>query len=391
MQKKSSRATPPFWRNRKVMPVISQIAFLMIVLTILYYFISNANTGLKQFGMSLGFGFLENNASFSISEALIEYTPTDSYGRAILVGILNTLRIAFFGIIFASMIGLTVGIARLSNNWLLSKIAWIYVEVFRNTPLLVQIFIWYFAVFLTLPKIEEAVKVGPAYFSNRGSAIPWFEGTGGGLVWGLLFVIGVIVAIVIYRLLMKKQIENGKRMYPLVSSFLILGLAGVIAFVISGTGPFSITLPSIDGKVFIGGLRVSPEYLSILFALVIYTSTFIAEIVRAGIQGVEKGQIEASKALGFKESTSLRLVVFPQAIRIIIPPLTSQYLNLTKNSSLAVAVGYQEVVSIGNTIMNQSGRTIEMILVMITVYLIFSLTTSLIMNIFNNKFQLVER
>ncbi|MBD8069686.1 amino acid ABC transporter permease [Bacillus sp. PS06] len=391
MPKNTSTVTTPFWRNKKVIPIILQILFAVIVFIAGYYFVTNAIAGLNQMGMKFGFNFLKNTASFPISETLIEYSPTDTYGKAFLVGLLNTFRVAFFGVIFATIIGIFVGIARLSNNWLVSKLATVYIEVFRNTPLLVQIFIWYFAVFLTLPRIEEVLKVGPIYFSNRGTAVPWFETHGSSLVWGIFILAGIVLAIVLYKLLMKKEVETGKRKYPVISSIVGLLVVFLVAFAITGTGPISITTPTIVGKGYVGGLIISETFASILVALVIYTSTFIAEIVRAGIMGVPKGQVEAAKALGFKNSTSLRLVIFPQAIRIIIPPLTSQYLNLTKNSSLAVAVGYQDIVSIGGTIMNQTGRAVEAILIMILVYLTFSLLTSLFMNFFNKKFQLVER
>ncbi|MFC4322060.1 amino acid ABC transporter permease [Litchfieldia salsa] len=391
MAKNTSTVTTPFWRNKKIIPILLQILFTIVVFIAGYYFVTNAIAGLNQMGMKLGFDFLKNTASFSISEALIEYAPTDTYGRALLVGLLNTLRVAFFGIIFASIIGVVIGVSRLSNNWLLSKLATVYIEVFRNTPLLVQIFIWYFAVFLTLPRIEEAVNFGPFYFSNRGAAIPWFETHGGSLLWIVLTIAGVVFSVITYKYLMKKEVLSGKRNYPVIFSLSLIFISFLVAFSISGAGPVNITTPVVEGKAYVGGYTISETFAAILVALVIYTSTFIAEIVRAGIMGVPKGQVEAAKALGFKNSTALRLVIFPQAIRIIIPPLTSQYLNLIKNSSLAIAVGYQDIVSVSYTTMNQTGRAVEGVVIMIIVYLTFSIVTSLFMNFFNKKFQLVER
>lgn len=383
--------TTPFWRDKRIVPILLQVLFAALVLAGGYYFIANAINGLQQIGINLGFNFLKNTSGFTISESLIDFQPTDTYGRAIIVGILNTLRIAFIGIILTSIIGLFVGIAKLSNNWLVSKLATVYIEIFRNTPLLVQIFIWFFAVLLPLPRIEEALKLGPVFFSNRGIAIPWFEAHSNTILWGIGMIVGLMVAVIFFKALMKKQLESGKRKYPFISAIVSFIVIILITLIFTKTGPVTIHTPSVSGRGFVGGQTLSPGYSAILISLVIYTSTFIAEVIRAGIQGVPKGQIEAAKALGLKSSTTMRLVIFPQGIRIIIPPLTSQYLNLVKNSSLAVAVGFQDIVSVGGTVMNQTGRAVEVISIMIAVYLTFSLITSILMNIFNQKVQLVER
>lgn len=390
--KKETSVTTPFWRNTRIIPIILQVIFVVIVIAASYYLLSNALAGLKQLGIKLGFGFLENTASFSIGETLIQYSAADSYSRAFLVGLTNTLRVAIIGVILASVVGILVGIAKLSTNWLVSKIAEIYIEIFRNTPLLVQIFIWYFAVFLPLPRIENSLNLGSLfYFSNRGMAIPWFEKTSGSLIWFVFLIIGLVLAVIMWKLMIKRQVEGGKRTFPSLWSAGALLFSFLVAFVMTLEAPLNLVLPTVEGKFFVGGYTVSPEFSAILVGLVIYTSTYIAEIVRAGILGVPKGQVEAARALGVKNSTTLRLVIFPQAIRIIIPPVTSQYLNLIKNSSLAVAVGYPDLVSVGGTILNQTGRAIEVIIIMIAVYLTFSLLTSLFMNYFNKKFQLVER
>nr|WP_204500540.1 ABC transporter permease subunit [Aquibacillus albus] len=368
-----------------------QIIFVLIVLIVGGYLINNAIAGLERIGIELGLGFLGSTASFNISESLIDYQPTDTYGRAVMVGVLNTIKVSVIGIILATIIGIFVGIARLSNNWLVQKIAGLYIEIFRNTPLLVQIFIWYFAVFLKFPQVKEAFEIGPMYLSNRGAAIPWFELHSGSLIWSLLFIIGIIAAIIFWKTRLNTQVKTGERKYPFVWAIGSFITALILAFVFTQQGPVDMTYPVLGNFNFEGGHTVTPEFLAILIGLTAYTATYIAEIVRAGILSVSKGQKEAAKALGLKNSTTMRLVVFPQAIRIIIPPVTSQYLNLTKNSSLAVAVGYADLVSVGNTTLNQTGHAVEMILIMILVYLTLSLLTSLFMNIFNKKSQIVER
>ncbi|MEK4651333.1 MULTISPECIES: amino acid ABC transporter permease [Niallia] len=381
----------PLWRNRKVVPIISQIIFVLIVGIVIAFMVRNVISGLEQIGLVLGLDYLNLKASFPIAESIISYTPDDPYTRALLVGLLNTLKVSVFGIILATIIGVIVGVARLSNNWLVRKVATVYVEVFRNTPLLVQIFIWNFAVFLPMPKIQDAISVGPFYFSNRGASIPWFTLQDNTLIWLVILIFLIAGSIILFKKLTKVSIESGKSTYPFISSVGLIVIGTIIIYIILGNGPLGFSVPVFNGNSFEGGTSLSIGFMSVLVALTIYTSTYISEIVRAGIMGVPKGQTEAAKALGFKSHTALRLIIFPQAIRIIIPPLTSQYLNLIKNSSLAMAVAYQDIVGIGNTIINQTGHTLETLLIVISVYLLFSLTTSLLMNIFNKKFQLVER
>lgn len=390
MESKKAQATP-LWRNKKVLPILIQILFVAIVGFVITIMVRNVQVGLEQIGLKIGLDFLNLKASFPIAESLISYTPEDPYSRAIIVGLLNTLKVSFFGVIIASVLGVIMGVARLSSNWLIRSLATVYVEVFRNTPLLVQIFIWNFAVFLPMPKIQDASSIGSFYFSNRGAAIPWFTLHENTLIWIGVMVILAAIAILLFKKLTSISIANGKSTHPIIAviGFLVIGF--ILFYFILGNGPFGISVPEFNGTAFVGGTSLSIGFLSMLVALSIYTSTFIAEIVRGGILGVPKGQTEAAKALGFKSPTALRLIIFPQAIRIIIPPLTSQYLNLIKNSSLAMAVAYQDIVGIGSTIINQTGHTFEIILIMIAVYLLFSLGTSLFMNFFNKKFQLVER
>lgn len=390
MELQKKKATP-LWRNKKVVPIILQILFVIIIGSLLSILVHNTRIGLDRIGIRFGFDFLDLRAGFNINESLIAYSTSDPYVRALMVGLLSTLRVSFFGIILSTVIGVLVGIAKMSSNWLLSKVASVYIEVFRNTPLLLQIFILNFAVFLSLPTIQEAVGIGPFYLSNRGAVIPWFtihDATG---LWGVLLLVYLIGSFFVFKWLMAKEIEEGKETHPFLSAFGVFSLLYVVTFFIFGQGPVNMLLPAFTGDNVVGGLALTTPFLSILLALTIFTSTYIAEIVRGGIQAVPKGQTEATQALGFRPANAMRLVIFPQAVRIIIPPMTSQYLNLIKNSSLALAVGYQEIVGVGNTVMNQSGRTLEVILIIIGVYLFFNLTISVIMNYFNKKFQLIER
>ncbi|OJF94042.1 amino acid ABC transporter permease [Alkalibacterium sp. 20] len=388
LQKKKST---PLWRNKKMIPIILQILFVIIIGSLLWILVHNTRIGLDRIGIRFGFDFLDLRAGFNINESLIEYSTSDPYARALLVGLLSTLRVSFFGIILSTIIGVLVGIAKMSSNWLLSKVASIYIEVFRNTPLLLQIFILNFAVFLSLPTIQEAIGVGPFYLSNRGAVIPWFNTHDLTWMWSLLLLVYVIGSFLVFKWLMKKEIEEGRDTHPFSAAFGVFVLLNIVTFFVFGQGPVNMLVPKFTGDTIVGGLALTTPFLSILLALTFFTSTYIAEIVRGGIQAVPKGQTEATQALGFRPANAMRLVIFPQAVRIIIPPMTSQYLNLIKNSSLALAVGYQEIVGVGNTVMNQSGRTLEVILVIIGVYLFFNLTISLIMNYFNKKFQLIER
>ncbi|MRI68454.1 amino acid ABC transporter permease [Gracilibacillus thailandensis] len=391
MKNSDANMSTPFWRDNRVIPILFQLLFVAVLIGVMYYLINNAINGLQALGINLGFDFLQNMASFNIGESIIEYQSTDTYMKAILVGILNTIKVSVIGIVFATIIGVIVGISRLSSNWLVQKLATIYIEIFRNTPLLVQILIWYFAVFLALPDVKESVKIGPIFLSNRGAAIPWFHTATGSTTWLILFLSGVLLAVIVWRYRLHIQVKSGKKQYPLLWGFLGLVFPLVLAWLLTQQAPITIESPVLGNFNFEGGYIISENFLAIFLALTIYTATYIAEIVRGGILSVSKGQMEASSALGLKYSTSMRFVVFPQAIRIIIPPVTSQYLNLTKNSSLAIAAGYPDLVYVAETINNQTGRAIQSIVIMITVYLILSIITSVFMNVFNNKVQIVER
>ena len=392
MKKLSSSTSPPFWRDKRVIPILLQAIFALLVMLLGAFFFTNALGSLKQMGMSFGYDFLGKMASFDIGDKLIEFSSTDTYGKAFLVGILNTIKVALIGIILATILGFIIGISRLSNNWLAKTVATVYVEVFRNTPLLVQIFIWFYAVFLSFPSIEKSLNAfGLFYFSNRGTVIPWFELTPSSMIWFISLLVGLFLSYIVWKVRIIKQVETGQRKYPLFWALGSLVGWGVITWIFTLQSPLLLSVPVIAGRGFDGGYTIGPGFGALLVALVMYTASYIAEIVRGGILAVPKGQVEAAKALGLKSPTILRLVILPQAIRIIIPPLTNQYLNLIKNSSLAAAVAYPELVGVGITVLSQTGKSVEVISIVILVYLSMSLFTSLLMNIFNKYTQLVER
>ncbi|XTZ11622.1 MAG: amino acid ABC transporter permease, partial [cyanobacterium endosymbiont of Rhopalodia inflata] len=344
-------------------------------------------------GLNFGLFFLidsDRTASFSISDSLIPYSSTDSYGRAVLVGLLNSLRVMISGIILAFILGITVGLGRLSDNWLVRKMASIYVETLRNTPLLLQLFFWYFAVFLKFPKIYDPGSFwGLIFFSNQGIYLPRPLGTLQTFLALGFIVFNSFLAGLVWRKRNQMIVQLTKK--EITYQGLLLG---VLIFV-SLTFIFGIDwqLPQYNSDINLiqGGLNLSPEFSTLLLGLTIYTAAFIAEIVRAGIQSVSKGQWEAATALGLNPSLMMRLVIFPQALRVMIPPLTSEFLNLAKNSSLAVAIGYNDLYAVANTVSNQTGKAVEMLLVVMITYLVFNLIISTAMNRLNAMVRLKER
>lgn len=379
--------------NPKVRSWLFQIILGVVIAYLAVAGWNNMNANLQAAGVASGFGFLDENAGFSVAQSLIEYDQgTSSYGRVYVVGVLNTLLVAFFGIILATILGFVVGIARLSNNWIVSRLATAYVEFLRNLPLLLQIFIWYFGVLRLLPQPRDSLELGVfGLLNNRGYFAPkpvW--GDGGAFVL-YAFIVGIIVAFVVSRWANQRQMATGQR-FPSVWVGLgaIFGLP-LIVFLAMGA-PLTFDMPVLGGFRPSGGMTVIPEFIALLVALSTYTAAFIAEIVRAGILGVSKGQSEAAHSLGLRQGQNLRLVVIPQALRIIIPPLTSQYLNLTKNSSLAVAIAYPELTSVfAGTALNQTGQAVEIVSITMLTYLTFSLLTSAFMNWYNARVALVER
>lgn len=376
----------------KVRGIIFQAVAVACVAWMLFYFISNALHNMETRGIATGFAFLDNRASFGIAQTLISYSEDDTYGRAFIIGLLNTLLVSAIGIVFATALGFVVGIARLSKNWLLSRAAAVYIETFRNIPLLLQIFFWYFCVLRNLPAPRQSMSLGDAFFLNvRGLSIPApVIESGFSFVFGA-FIVAIIAIVVLRKWAKKRQYLTGQ-IFPVFYSGLglLIGLP-LLTFLFSGM-PLHWELPELKGFNFRGGFTIIPELFSLAVALTIFTAASIAEIVRSGIMSVSKGQVEAASALGLRGGLTLRFVIIPQAMRVIIPPLTSQFLNLVKNSSLATAVGYPDLVSVfmGSTL-NQTGQAVEIIAMTMAVYLTISLITSALMNMYNAKNALVER
>jgi general L-amino acid transport system permease protein len=377
-------------------PTFRAVVFQIIAISALVFFfytiVNNALTNLEARGIATGFDFLTQEAGFGIGLTLIEYDETFSYGRTFMVGLLNTALVSFFGIILATVIGFVMGIARLSSNWLVSRFAAVYIETFRNIPLLLQIFFWYFAVLQALPSARQSLSLGEAIFLNvRGLYFPAPVFEQGSSIVIATFVIGIVATILIGVWAKNKQKLTGQQT-PMGRIALGLCIAlPVVVYFLAGA-PISADYPELKGFNFKGGISIIPELAALLLALSVYTASFIAEIVRSGINAVSHGQTEAAMSLGLPRSRTLKLVVIPQALRIIIPPLTSQYLNLTKNSSLAMAIGYPDLVSVfAGTTLNQTGQAIEIIAMTMAVYLTLSLLTSALMNLYNKKVALVER
>ncbi|MHB8772174.1 MAG: amino acid ABC transporter permease [Syntrophales bacterium] len=380
-----------FLNDPKVRAIVYQVAALGLVGLLGYYLFTNTVANLHKQSIATGFGFLTKEASFEIGETLIDYSAADTYLKALVVGVLNTLKVAFIGIILTVILGTVLGIARLSTNWLVAKLAAVYIEVMQDIPILLQLFFWYSFFYDILPAPREAVEpVTGLFLSNRGVvfAVPeWHPAYG---YAAAAFGIGCLAVYIIRRWAKRRQERTG-RIFPVVSVSLgiLIGLP-LVTWLVAGA-PHRMSVPELRGFNFQGGMGVSPEFGALLLGLVIYTAAFVAEIVRAGIQAVSKGQTEAAMAIGLKPGQILNLVILPQALRVIIPPLTSQMLNLTKNSSLAVAIGFPDFVSVASTTMNQTGQAIEGISLIMVVYLCFSLLTSLFMNWYNTKMALVER
>ncbi|MDJ0929832.1 amino acid ABC transporter permease [Breoghania sp.] len=368
-----------------------QVVVVGLVVALGWEIISNTMANLARQNIASGFDFLDYTAGFGIIQALVHYTETSSYGRALYVGFLNTVLVAAIGVLFATILGFIAGVARLSSNWIIAKLAYLYVEILRNIPLLLQIFFWYFAVLRSVPSPRNSVTFLESIFiNNRGIYTPRAIFQEGGTLIGAAFLIGIVGSIVLHMWARKRQEETGQPFPSVLSALgLIIGLP-VIAFFVTGM-PVTVEYPVLRGFNFVGGLKLTPEFVALVLALSIYTASFIAEIVRAGILAVSHGQTEAANALGLRPRPTLRLVVIPQAMRVIIPPLTSQYLNLTKNSSLAVAIAYPDLVSVGGTVLNQTGQAIEVVGVWMLIYLSLSLTTSAFMNWYNQRMALVER
>ncbi|MBR0950814.1 amino acid ABC transporter permease [Bradyrhizobium canariense] len=360
-----------------------QFAFAAVLGWIAYEIVSNARANLENQHIAAGFGFLGNNAGFDVNQTLISYTGSDTFLRVFLVGLLNTLVVSVVGIVFATVIGFIVALCRLSPNWLLSRVGEIYVEIIRNLPVLFQILFWYLAVLAALPNPRQSISLlGIAFVSNRGLVIPRPIGESGFEVFVAVLALGIVASLALRIYARRALFQRGQmiRIWPYVLG-LLFGLP-LVTMLVSGL-PFTFELPQLKGFNFAGGSRIIPEFVALTLALSTYTAAFIAEIVRAGILSVHSGQMEAGSSLGLSRGTTLRLVVVPQAMRVIVPPLTNQYLNLTKNSSLAVAIGYPDLVSVfAGTSLSQTGQAIEIIAMTMGVYLLISLITSAVMSVY---------
>ncbi|HEY1312037.1 MAG TPA: amino acid ABC transporter permease [Pseudolabrys sp.] len=388
-----SPARVAFYNDPKIRSIIYQVVLCAFVALLFVGATFNAIDHLRRAHIASGFGFWDQTAGFDISQTLISYSAqVSTYGRAFWVGLINTLLVAGLGIIFATILGFTIGISRLSKNWLLSKFATGYVETIRNLPLLLQLLFWYNAVLKALPEMRDSIAIpGGTFLNNRGLFLPSPVFLYGFSAVVVALVVGVIAAIAFYIWARKRQERTGQQAPVfLVTLALVIGLPFVV-LALKGF-PLSFDYPQAGRFNISGGLEVLPEFAALLFGLSIYTAAFIAEVVRAGITSVSRGQAEAAYSLGLKPRPTLRLIVVPQAMRVILPPLTSQYLNLTKNSTLAVAIGYPDLVQVfTGTVLNQTGQAVEVVAITMLVYLTISLTTSFLMNLYNRRVALVER
>jgi general L-amino acid transport system permease protein len=388
-------AVPPrvaIYNRPKVRSVFYQLVLLAVALGLGYAFVINAKANLGAQNITSGFGFLEQTAGFGVNQSLIPYDETDTYARVFLVGLLNTLLVSGVGIVLATILGFAVGIARLSPNWLVARLGGAYVELIRNLPLLFQILFWYLAVLGALPGPRQSISLfGEIFLNNRGIIVPapaLREGAG----WVAAAVgFGVVATVALSLWAKRRQARTGQRLPVFwIACMLLLGLPLVVLMMTDF--PIGFEKPELRGFNFVGGVRLIPEFVALLFALTTYTAAFIAEIVRAGVLAVPRGQTEAALALGLRRGLTLRLVVVPQALRVIVPPLTNQYLNLTKNSSLAVAVGYPDLFAVfAGTTLHQTGQAIEIIAITMAVYLAISLATSALMNWYNAHIRVAER
>jgi general L-amino acid transport system permease protein len=375
----------------KMRGLVFQAVMFAALAAFVWWIADNTAENLKRQNIASGFGFLNGRAGFDISQTPIAYSSDSTYLRALLVGLLNTMIVSVLGIITAAALGFVIGVGRLSRNWLVRKLATVYVETFRNIPPLLVIFFWYSGVLAVLPGAKESLALPfGGYLNNRGFFLPKTIWGDGSWLIAVGFAVGIVFTLLVRKWANDRQMATGQRFPVLWTSLAMIFGFPLLAFVLTGF-PLELEFPKASNFNLSGGFQVLPEFLALYLALAIYTAAFIAEIVRAGIQSVPTGQSEAARALGFREGAILRLVVIPQAMRTIIPPLTSQFLNLTKNSSLAIAIGYPDLISVGGPILSQTGQSIEIVGIWMLVYLSLSILTSLFMNWFNARMALVER
>ncbi|MBD2576623.1 ABC transporter permease subunit [Oscillatoria sp. FACHB-1406] len=380
----------PLWRDERFWKIALQVLAVVAAIGLITLLWNNVIVNMRNKGIKFGFDFLQTQASFFIQESLIPYNPSqDPYSRVLLIGLLNSIRIIIPGIILATLLGILAGTISFSGNWLLRKVSQVYVEIIRNTPLLLQLLFWYFAVFSQFPDRDSPLSfLGSIFASKQGTFVPWPAINGNFWLWLGVLIILAIAAFFLFRQRTKLMVEKGASGQPQLYSLIAIALVSLLIFIFALGWQFP--QKNAAGAVE-GGLRLSIEYSALLLGLVVYTGAYIAEIVRAGIQSVSKGQWEAARALGLHQMSTLRLVVFPQALRVMIPPLNSQYMNIAKNSSLAIAIGYVDFYSVSNTTYNQTGRPVEVMLIIMVVYLTIDLLISVAMNTLNKFVQLQER
>ena len=379
----------PIWRDDRFWKVALQVLAIFFFFGVLALLLANLNRNMQQKGIQFGFNFLRNPANFGIGESLMTYSPSEPYFKALFVGLVNTLRVMLAGIVLTTLVGIAAGIASFSENWLVRQISWVYVEIVRNTPLLLQLFFWYFAVFFGLPVPEEKIQwLNAIYLSKAGIYLPWPPNTAGAGMWLGVLISGAIAAIFLWKWRIKLMVDRGESGNPQLYTLFGMGAIAllILAFGLGWQAPRAIAPGQVEG-----GLRLSLEFSALLVGLVFYTGAFVAEIVRAGIQSVSRGQWEAARSLGLHPGLVMRLVVFPQALRVMIPSLNSQYQNLAKNSSLGFAIAYPEIYSVSNTTYNQTGKPIEVFVLIMAAYLVINTTISLLMNQLNRAVQLKER
>ncbi|MFG6176492.1 amino acid ABC transporter permease [Halomonas sp. THAF12] len=392
MLRSSSSERVSLWRNPAVRALVIQAVLLLGLAALIVMLVTNTLANLEARGITTGLGFLQERAGFSIPQSLIAYSGDSTYGRTFVVGLLNTLLVSGLGIVAATVIGFAVGISRLSSNWLLARLAAAYVEIFRNIPLLVQILFWYFAVLQALPSPRQSLSLFEALFLNvRGLVMPapvaqpGFDAT----LWALALAVAAVVGLALYARRLQARTGRALPVYRL-GALILVGMP-LAVFLVTGR-PLAWDVPALAGFNFKGGVTIIPELMALWLALSIYTASFIAEIVRSGIQSVPSGQVEAARAISLPGNITLRKIVIPQAMRVIVPQLTSQYLNLIKNSSLATAIGYPDLVAVfAGTTLNQTGQAIEIIAMTMAVYLLISLVVSALMNLYNARTLMKER
>ncbi len=385
----------PFYRDTRIIAVLLQVLFLIAVVAFIWFLYSNMMAGLRRSNLLPNYSFLSQPAGFPISESPIPYDPGKTYGYAFIVGVLNTVRVTIIGVFFATILGVIIGVSRLSSNWLLRSVATGYVEIVRNIPLLLQLFFW-LIMSQALPRIQDSISVGGLlYLHNRGVTLTWVSAGASLAAWQIWLGVALLAGVILYVVRRIQFVRRDRPGVALPWAILLTMAVALLGFVITrftvGDWPLMLDVPTLQRFNFDGGVTLTTNFAALIMGLVIYTAVFIGEIVRSGIQAVNKGQREAARALGLTPSQTLRLVIFPQALRIMVPPMTSQYLNLAKNSSLAVAIGFPDLFSVAGTTLNQTGQTVPVMLIVMLSYLSVSLVTSLLMNWYNKRIQLVER